>query len=265
MKQLWLVAILFLLNLSNSFAQNWEIGISAGGSNYLGDLSPDIVLKETKTYGAFFFKKNISPFFSNNFYVYRGKISGDDNNFKHLKIRNLNFSSTITEISYQLEFNFFKFAVGLNPNRYTPYVFTGFGTFFFQPVTTYNGNVVRLKPLDTEGKKIESNKNSYQLVQPVIPFGGGFKIKLNKDVNLAIFVGFRYTFTDYLDDVSNTYYNIDVLEDKYGPLSPVLSDRSEIKIGFNGKQRGRPDMLDFYYFYGATLSVKIRNKVCFEF
>lgn len=265
MKLVWVIISFSLFLVCNSYAQNWEIGLNAGGANYLGDLSPDIVLKETKFHSSFFFKKNISPFFSHNISFFRAKVSGNDQNFRHLIIRNLNFMSNITELSYQLEFNFFKFALGLNPNRYTPYVFTGFGMFFFQPVTTYNGSIIRLHPLDTEGNKIESNKNSYSLVQPVIPFGGGLKLKLNKNMNLSLFVGFRYTFTDYLDDVSNTYYDIDILEDKYGPLSPALSDRSEIKIGFNGKQRGRPDMYDFYYFYGISFSFQIRNKVCFEF
>jgi len=259
------IVILLLISFGKMTAQNWEIGIHTGGSNYLGDLSPDIVLKETKNYQGAFFKKNISPFFSHTFNVYYGKISGQDKNFKHLKIRNLDFKSNVLEFSYILEFNFFKFSLGLNPNRYTPYTFVGFGVFSFNPQTTYNGTTINLIALDTEGKLIETNKKGYKTIQPVIPFGGGFKFKITKGINLLINCGFRYTFTDYLDDVSKEYYNVDVLELKYGHLSPLLSDRSEINIGFEGKQRGRPDIKDWYYFYGFTISFQIRNKVCFEF
>jgi len=246
-------------------SQNWEIGVHLGGSNYLGDLSPDIMLKETNFYQGAFFKKNVSPFFSNTFNVYYGKISADDKNFKHLKIRNLDFHSNVLEFSYILEFNFFKFSLGLNPNRFTPYTFIGFGIFTFNPKTTYNGMVINLIAMDTEGKLIETYKRAYKTFQPVIPFGGGFKFKISKGINLLISCGFRYTFTDYLDDVSGQYFNVDLLADKYGQISPALSDRSEQHIGFDGKQRGRPDINDWYYFYGFTISFQIRNKVCFEF
>jgi len=259
------VCILFIIYSAVSFGQNWEIGLHGGGSNYLGDLSPNIVLSETKSYYGIFIKKNLSPFFSSTLNVYYSTISGNDNNFKHLKLRNLNFFSEIYEFSYILEFNFFKYALGLNPHKYTPYTFIGFGIFSFNPKTTFNGMIIKLKALDTEGHLIVSSKNGYSGIQPIIPLGGGFKIKITKGINLLTNIGFRYTFTDYLDDVSSEYFSIDILEDKYGYLASALSDRSEVHIGFDGKQRGRPDLKDWYFFYGFSLSFQIRNKVCFEF
>ncbi len=260
----WLL-IFFLIFSTAAFSQKWEIGVTAGGTNYLGDLAPNIVFQETKSSYGFFIKRNLDPFFSHNLVFMKGSISGNDQNFNFLKARNLNFFSEITELSYILEFNFFRFAIGLHPNKFTPYAFLGLGSFYHQPKTTHNGTVIILGPLDTEGIMLEIEKRAYRNLQICVPMGGGFKFKLSKDLNLAVFVGYRRTFTDYLDDVSTTYYNIDDLQKEYGDLSALLSDRSEQIIGFDGKQRGRPDMKDWFMFGGASISFKIKNKVCFEF
>lgn len=58
--------------------------------------------------------------------------------------------------------------------------------------------MVKLRPLQTEGK-------AYSPIGVAIPFGLGFRYKLAKNWDLAFEVGWRYTFTDYLDDVSSTY------------------------------------------------------------
>ncbi|MBL6962508.1 MAG: hypothetical protein ISR55_01670 [Bacteroidetes bacterium] len=259
------LTLLILIIPLFTHAQKWEVGFQMGGTNYLGDLAPEIVLSETNMASGLFFKKNVNPFLSHAFGIMQGQISAHDNNFKHLEVRNLSFSSSILEFSYLFEFNFFPFGLGLHPNKFTPYSFIGAAGFIYQPKTLYNGDFIKLHGLDTEGIHIESNKNAYSLYQFAIPIGGGFKIKLNKSINVSVNVGFRYTFTDYLDDVSTTYYNIDVLENIYGPIASELSDRSENSIGLAGKQRGRPDLIDWYIFSGLTLSFQIRNKVCFEF
>lgn len=246
-------------------SQRWEVGFQTGISNYLGDLAPQLTLRESHNAGGMFIKKNANPFISHTYSIIQGSISGNDKNFNHLEERNLSFYSTITELSYLFEFNFFPFGVGLHPNKFTPYSFIGFGGYIFEPKSFYSGDRVKLAPLDTEGKQIETTKSAYALYQFCIPIGGGFKIKLSRTVNCAINAGFRYSFTDYLDDVSTTYYSVDILGNQYGHLSAALSDRSETSIGFNGKQRGRPDIKDWYFFSGISFSFQIRNKVCFEF
>ena len=246
-------------------AQNWEVGFQLGGANFIGDLAPEIVFSETKMASGLFIKKNVNPFISHTFAFVQGQISGNDNNFKHLEIRNLSFFTTITEFSYLFEFNFFPFGLGIHPNKFTPYAFIGGAGFLYEPRTQYNQNIIKLAGLDTEGVHLESNKSAYSLYQFAIPLGGGIKFKVNKSINLTISYGFRYTFTDYLDDVSTTYYNIDILQNAYGPIASELSDRSSTSIGYDGKQRGRPDLIDWYMFTGVGLSFQIRNKVCFEF
>lgn len=147
-----LICIPMLIGSFVSFGQTYELGVFLGGSNYQGDLAPDLVLGET--HGAFGiqFRQNLSPFFSFNYSANYANISGNDNNFSYLATRNLNFHSKIYEGSFQVEFNFFKYAVGLKPKKFSPYVFTGISVFAFDPRTTYNGNDVALRPLHTEGQ-----------------------------------------------------------------------------------------------------------------
>ena len=257
--------ILLLLLPFVSYAQKWEIGFHTGGTNYMGDLAPNIVFSETNYAFGAFIKKNINPFISNSLAFTKGMISGSDLNFPFLRERNLSFFSEITEFAYIFEFNFFRFAIGLHPNKFTPYTFIGLASYFNQPKTNYNGTIVILGPLDTEGVLIQNGKKAYGIFHLSIPMGGGFKFKISNDFNIAINLGYRYTFNDYLDDVSATYFNVDELQQKYGDISAILSDRSENVIGFDGKQRGREDMSDWYIFTGISLSFKIKNKVCFEF
>ena len=53
------------------------------------------------------------------------------------------------------------------------------------------------------------DQKPYNLTQFAIPFGGGIKFRVSENVVLAYEVGFRKTFTDYLDDVSTFYVDQD--------------------------------------------------------
>jgi hypothetical protein len=253
-----------------SFGQKWEIGLQAGPSNYQGDLANDITLNETHFSAGIFLKKNAGQFFSHNFGLMEGEISGNDQNFTSQKIRNLSFQTNIYEFSYQLEFNFLPFAFGLKHKDFTPYVFTGLSLFYFDPQAIYSGQNVKLNKLDTEGK-IAGNekKHAYSLYQLAIPIGGGFKYAISDKFIIGINVGFRSAFTDYLDDVSTTYFDKNILSEKNGDLSAALSDRSgeteNQPIGYMGKQRGRSDLRDWYIFSGIFISYRIRDSVCFQF
>jgi hypothetical protein len=262
------IIIIFLSGSKVLCAQNWETGIYAGLSNYIGDLSPEIsprgVLKEIHGVTGIFVKNNISPFFSFGIHLCKGTVSGTDDNFDHLRIRNLSFQSNINELAAILEFNFLPFGKGVNRKYFSPYTFIGIAGFTFQPTSEYNGNTITLNDLDTEGNFLNNNKkNSYSLFQVAIPMGVGFKIEFSRSFNMAFNMGFRMALTDYLDDVSGTYADPYKLEEEYGIISAIMADRSKSKFAFEGKQRGRSDVNDWYIFSGITLSIKIRNSVCY--
>lgn len=257
--------LIILIFPFNVFSQDWEVGVFLGGSNYQGDIAPKLILTETHTSGGMFIKWNLNSYFSTLIGITQGNISGKDANHDHLEIRNLSFQSSIYELTAQMEFNFFPFAIGINPKNFTPYTFIGISLYRFEPRIQLGEEYIYLRPLDTEGRNITSDSR-YSYYQPSIPIGGGFKFAITDKLNAGINLGYRYTFTDYLDDVSGTYFDQDLLKDEYGTLSANLSDRSgEIgkSIGFDGKQRGRSDVYDWYIFGGITISYKIRNSVCY--
>jgi hypothetical protein len=57
--------------------------------------------------------------------------------------------------------------------------------------------------------------------------GIGFKYTIDRRWGISLEYGFRYTFTDYIDDVSKTYYDRDALAEYRGDLAAALSDKSK--------------------------------------
>jgi hypothetical protein len=98
-------------------------------------------------------------------------------------------------------------------------------------------------------------------VQAAIPFGLGMRLRLTQTMDLWGEVGFRYTFTDYIDDVSRNYVNLDLLK---SPLAQAMSYRTnelgltsgnthqyngytvETGYGESGEQRGSKRDKDIY-------------------
>jgi hypothetical protein len=102
----------------------------------------------------------------------------------------------------------------------TPYVFVGVAVYHFNPYAyDTTGKKVYLQPLSTEGEGLPQypGRKEYALTQLAIPFGGGIKFRITDRVVLAYEIGMRKLFTDYLDDVSNTYVSETVLLAAKGP------------------------------------------------
>ena len=93
-----------------------------------------------------------------------------------------------------------------------------------------------------------------------IPFGGGLKYLINEKVIFMFELGMRRTNSDYLDDVSTIYPDIESLS-YINSLAGELSNRSNIQTGNNpvGQQRGNPDNLDWLFFGGVTVAVNIAH------
>jgi hypothetical protein len=79
------------------------------------------------------------------------------------------------------------------------------------------GEWVDLQPLGTEGQKsaldptdANSGIKPYKKLQVAIPMGIGARFRLNEVFDFSFEIGFRYLFTDYLDDVSRNYVDLGV-------------------------------------------------------
>ncbi len=85
----------------------------------------------------------------------------------------------------------------------------GIGIFTFNPEARFGGDEwIDLQPLGTEGQWLADPENRYpepyELTQFNIPFGGGLRFRLSRRWDMEVEIGWRKTFTDYLDDVADS-------------------------------------------------------------
>jgi hypothetical protein len=184
-------------------------------------------------------------FFTLNAQYYR--IGGSDlesGNTGRLK-RNLSFRSDNLEFSGIANFEFLNY----NTFRYlsrkefpiSMYCFLGLGLTTNNPKAEYKGEYVALRPLKTEGV-------SYSGVAAVIPFGLGIGYKVIDQLSVSLLAGYRYSFSDRLDDVSEAYVDPSILSsDVARDLSFRGDERPVPFAGYGvGAKRGNPSSKDGY-------------------
>jgi hypothetical protein len=176
-------------------------------------------------------------------------------------LRNLSFKTNISEFSLITEIHpLFLFIDWTerdeDPPRMSPYLLAGVGYFSYNPQTSYNGRWVDLHPLKTEGQGFVADRPEYKLKQVNFPVGLGVKYELSDMVNLRGEFVYRFLGTDYLDDVSTTYFNPaeyanSGLSSSDQLLSYQLSDRRLVKT--SSTKRGSPSQNDAYF----TINIKL--------
>ena len=178
--------------------------------------------------------------------------------------RNLSFHSNILEITSQLEVNFFRFEPRKERYKFTPYLSFGVSGFYFNPKAELDGETYALQPIGTEGQNDESTgKKPYSRFGFAIPVGGGFKYRFHPAWTLGVELGVRVTFTDYLDDVSTTYYPLNEILRENGPIAAYMSDPTQRRSGVsnNFDQRGDPTNKDSYMFLIVNVNYLLKSTV----
>ncbi len=254
MKKLSLILLAVLLSFSG-FAQKSELGAMVGTSFYLGDLNPRGVFRMPKLAGGIIYRYNFTPRWAIKADILFCEVAASDAVTNKKYERNLSFKSPITEISLQAELNFFKLYNERGKNFFSPYIFAGIAFFSFNPQAEINGTYYALQHLGTEGQGLEGERKYYSLCNFAIPFGIGIRFNVAKHISIGAEWGMRYTFTDYLDDVSGTYYDNKTLRDLRGDIVADLADRSEV-LHEGGTGRGNSTTKDLYSFAGVTLTFK---------
>lgn len=255
--------------VARSIKTSNEIGLFLGGCYYLGDLNPNGHFSRfTKPAIGLVYRYNFNQRFAARANAIYGKYEAHDSYSKsaYQRQRNLDVRSQVVELSGQFEFNFQNFEIGSDKKMISPYIFAGLAGFYFNPQGEYDptGDWVDLRPLCTEGQGMYAgaSKRKYRRVQISLPFGVGVKVVFAKGIGLGFEWGMRKTFTDYLDDVGNRYYDPVLLLAAKGETSAYMSDKS---IGTDPfytnvtKQRGNQRTKDWYNFFGITLTIKINR------
>ncbi|HEV3252029.1 MAG TPA: hypothetical protein VGZ71_13810, partial [Puia sp.] len=126
------------------------------------------------------------------------------------------------------------------------------------------------RPLGTEGQGSAAypKRKPYGTMAVCVPIGVGFKYNLTRDINLGFEIVYRFTTTDYIDDVSTTYAGAAAfpnLPDGSPSLAGLLQDRSYEKgplIGIAGRQRGYSNQNDSYVMAEFTVSFNLTAYRC---
>jgi hypothetical protein len=232
----------------------FSVFAQAGTANYFGDLCPtgDCYSNPKLNFGlGAGYRLNDYIFLSLNAQYYR--IGGSDIEYGNVSRakRNLSFQSDNFEVSVLGNFEFLNY----NTFRYlsrkefpvSMFLYLGFGMTSVNPKALYKGEYVPLRPLKTEGK-------SYGAIAAVLPIGLGIGYRVIDNLDVSLAAGYRFTSSDYLDDVSTVYADPATL----GSQQAIeLSDRQK-EVGFEGygpgAKRGNPSSKDGYLL--VTLKVE---------
>lgn len=270
MKKVTTLFLLISIISADLKAQYAEFGLLGGVSYYMGDLNPDIPFKQVMPAGGIFYRHNFNDRFSARLTFTAGYLKADDAKSKVASQveRNLNFETWLFDFALTGEFNFFRYAPGDMEHPFTPFLFGGIALFKFNPRTTAaDGLKYELQPLGTEGQgtTFYPDRKKYSLTTASIPFGIGIKANISANFTIGLEWGMRYTFTDYLDDVSGTYASPVVIQAERGPIAHELANRSSLTDDvLEGRQRGNSKTNDWYSFALVSLSfnIKARPKKC---
>src|SRR5690606_6485518 len=107
-----------------------------------------------------------------------------------------NFRARNWEAALLLEYYLFPVKTyNINREFFNPYIFAGLGITTNNPYADYRDQWIPLRPLATED-------NPYPATAVVFPMGLGLKYKANVWVDMFVEGNYRFTLTDYLDDIS---------------------------------------------------------------
>jgi hypothetical protein len=225
----YLVVFFFIVFGSfKSLGQIHEIGIYAGGSNFIGDIGATKYISPNQPAVGGIYKWNRSPRHSFRISLIATDLEGLDSESDdpRRKQRDYSFKNNIVELSAGIEFTFLDFNLHEVGNKSTPYLFTGISFANFENYYFNNGGVRVYE---------NTNSNAYG-----IPMVLGFKTTITEKLIFAIEIGARYTFTDELDGSV--------------PDTKNLIDNYSI---------GNTNNNDWYVFTGATITYTFGRKPCY--
>lgn len=195
-----------------------EFGVMTGVSNYLGEIGGrekkgrpfimDMKLAKTRWNETIYMRYRFHQMLALKLSLNYLRIAGDDKLSVNpgRRYRNLSFRNDIYDFESTLNWLFYdsKQPIGVYSRTsvyFTAYLFAGAGVFHHNPKTYYQGSWIALQPYKTEGV-------AYSKWGFCAPVGLGFYVTLNKRRRahrIGFEINWRYTNTDYLDDISTTY------------------------------------------------------------
>ena len=266
-KYLTIAVVVTTLSASAQNFLSWQyndryfsVQAGSGHSMYLGELNSSYIVQNLPSNATLALETRLLSRFSMQIEVTRYKLKAGDYNAaagSFERQRNLSFFSTNYEATLQSIW-FLKPYGGDFFSRWhvDPYLSLGVGISSYNPMARFNGENYDLRSLQTEN--VAYSKNT-----PIIPAAMGLKLKVNDFINVILEISYRYTFTDYLDDVSTVFP--EVTEDNIRSL--LINRKNEVGVInanayqqlVSGTRRGNSDFNDQYLLLSYRLEFYIPN------
>lgn len=180
------ILILSILSFQFSHSQINEIGVFAGGSNFIGDVGATNYISPNSPTLGLIYKWNASPRHSWRATLIYSDLKANDidsDDPKRMQ-RGYNFDSNLLELSAGIEFTFFDFNLHTGEKLVTPYLYSGISVAKHDNYYFFNG------------VQTAENNSSWAFG---IPMALGAKANLFGNIILGVEVGARYTFSDAIE------------------------------------------------------------------
>jgi len=212
--------LIFIWFTTNLQAQLHEVGLSIGGSNYVGDIGANGLIRPNAPATGFIYKYNKNPRISYRASITAMRLVATNSDSKNEIQQQFDtpVNKTITEFAAGIDFNFNEYKISHWKKARSPYLIFGLAAFVYK----------------NKSGTAENTSYTPQLAL-ALPFGFGYKAQLSDHIVLGIETRIRYTFTDDLDD--SEFYKNEILTD-----NPKNS------------KFGNPDTNDWYVFTGFTIT-----------
>jgi len=228
--------------------------LGAGFASYRGELKHNGSIQNEVSNVSLGLEARLLPKIGMRFEVGRYSIRGHDKHAEDSSFalqRNLSFNSINYEATVQGVFFLKKYAKNYTKRpKCEPYLLAGIGGTFISPTAKLNDEIFNLYELRTESTE-------YSRFTMIIPVGIGLKWRINPFINLGTEINYRFTFSDYLDDVSGQFpqtypnNNTQLLSNRKNEIPVVNQEAFDQLIA--GQTRGNSSDNDAYLFLNFKL------------
>ncbi len=223
----FIICLLSVFFLQVGHSQIYEVGVFAGGSNFIGDVGATNYISPNTSALGLMLKWNRSPRHSWRVSIIYSDLKADDaksDDPRRIQ-RDYSFDSNLLEISAGMEFTFVEFDLHTSGLKFAPYIYSGISTarhpnFYFSQA----------------GELIDENADSWAWGIPMVL---GVKSNISNHLVLGFEIGARYTFSDEIDGSV--------------PDNPGRANLSFGNINSN----------DWYVFTGFTLTYTFGQRPCY--
>jgi len=179
--------IFFICFSYQSFAQKQELGLGLGASAYSGEIVQHLDVRNFRPAGQIYYRINFSDVVSLRVAASTGVLAASDKIYSNAMSANRQafFNGNYSDVNVMLEYNFLNYGYKNEQDRgkFSPYLAGGFGFFGY-----------------SNGVSDPSHSTNSSFL-PVVPFGGGFKYRINAHLSFNYQFIANKTFTTNIDGI----------------------------------------------------------------